>query len=305
MSIKEFMTKIYEVLQQSGNEEYSFTTNEIIKANDVVYYALTVTKRGENIGKNIYLEYYYEKFMNGYELDLIIKEITEELGKNREFIENNDCDNIIKNIMNYEAICEKIIFKLVNKERNNQFLQGKVYREFLDLALVYQVAVNNPEEGLAVCCIHPKMLKYWNVTEEQLYIQAMKNIQSTLPVRVKTLKDIISGMLEDLEEEFGEEINTPFYVLSNKYGVNGAATILYDNVLKDFANSHKVDRVIIIPSSVEEVLLIPMTSNDKVSEQEYNRILLEVNEQLEKHLWLSDHIYIYDCTEDVIEVWTE
>ena len=147
MSIKEFMTKIYEVLQQSGNEEYSFTTNEIIKANDVVYYALTVTKRGENIGKNIYLEYYYEKFMNGYELDLIIKEITEELDKNREFIESNDCNNILKNIMNYEAICEKIIFKLVNKERNNQFLQGKVYRECLDLALVYQVAVNNPEEG--------------------------------------------------------------------------------------------------------------------------------------------------------------
>ena len=125
MSIKEFMTKIYEVLQQSGNEEYSFTTNEIIKANDVVYYALTVTKRGENIGKNIYLEYYYEKFMNGYELDLIIKEITEELGKNREFIESNDCDNIIKNIMNYEAICEKIIFKLLIKREIISFFREK------------------------------------------------------------------------------------------------------------------------------------------------------------------------------------
>lgn len=305
MSIKEFMTKVYEMLEQKNNGEYVFSTNEITKANDVIYHAITVSKKGENIGKNIYLESYYEKYKLGCEIDEIIKDIVSELDENREFIESTDTQNLLKGLANYEEIKDKIVFKLVNKEKNSSFLHDKLYREFLDMAIVYQIALNNPEEGLAVCYVHPKFLKHWNVTEEELYAQAFENIQTMLPARIRTLEDILSGFVDGDMEEFLEDKYTPFYVLSNVYGVNGAATVLYTDVLKEFADEYEVQKVLIIPSSSEEVLLIPLTFDQRGSEAEYRRILLEVNDTIEKHLWLSDNIYIYNREKDSIRIWTE
>ena len=304
MSIKEFMEKVHEMLEQKNNGEYVFSTNEITKANDVVYHALTVGKKGDNIGKNIYLESYYEKYELGCELEEIIKEISNELDDNRDFIESTETQKLLKGLANYEETKHKIVFKLVNKERNSSFLQDKLYKEFLDLAVVYQIALNHPDEGLAVCYVHPTFLKHWNVTEEELFVQAFKNIQKMLPATVKTLEELIASIMEDYDDECGEK-PTPFYVLSNEYSVNGAATMLYRDVLKAFAEKHDVKKVLIIPSSVEEVLLIPLNEYEKGSVKEYKRILLEVNEMVEKHVWLSDNIYIFDSEKEEIRIWTE
>ena len=73
------------------------------------------------------------------------------------------------------------------------------------------------------------------------------------------------GMMDNMEqgasdlgiEESLSKMTTPLYVLTNISKNKGAATIMYNNVLKDFAISNLVEEVIIIPSSTEEVLLIP------------------------------------------------
>ena len=51
-------------------------------------------------------------------------------------------------------------------------------------------------------------------------------------------------------------IRDRFYVLSNRSGVNGAACLLYEDVLKNFADGVEKN-LIILPSSIHEVLLLP------------------------------------------------
>ena len=99
-------------------------------------------------------------------------------------------------------------------------------------------------------------------------------------------------MPEEESDEFG------MYVLSNSSKVFGAASILYPDVLKNFAE--KLDRdLYILPSSVHEVILLP-----KRSETEWETLqemVKEVNAtQLEEVEILSDSVYSYTKKDDCL-----
>ena len=61
-------------------------------------------------------------------------------------------------------------------------------------------------------------------------------------------------MIADAEDE------VPMYVCSNTSKINGAGVILYDGLLKEFAE--RVDNnFYILPSSIHETLLIPANTD--------------------------------------------
>ncbi|WP_318063292.1 DUF5688 family protein [Clostridium boliviensis] len=71
------------------------------------------------------------------------------------------------------------------------------------------------------------------------------------------------------------EGRVPLYVLSNSRQVNGGSCILYDNCLKRFASEQGTD-IIILPSSVHEMLLIPVKK--AVSYEELSAMVTEINQ---------------------------
>ena len=88
------------------------------------------------------------------------------------------------------------------------------------------------------------------------------------------------------------------YVLSNKSRVNGAACILYKDLLKDF--SIEMDKnLYILPSSTHEVILLP---SDGTQESAHLKAMVqEVNRtQVDEEEVLSDSVYYYDREKDVI-----
>ena len=63
-------------------------------------------------------------------------------------------------------------------------------------------------------------------------------------------------------------------------------------VLEDFALKHGVEQVIIIPSSIHEVILLP---SDNGHYLKYNQMVQEVNAtSVNAEEVLSDHCYLYD-----------
>ena len=81
------------------------------------------------------------------------------------------------------------------------------------------------------------------------------------------------------------------YILSNTCGINGATVVLYEDILKDFAGKIQED-VIILPSSIHEVLLVP---NSKVHDIEEMKAMVEhINRtEVSKTDVLSDNVYLY------------
>lgn len=85
------------------------------------------------------------------------------------------------------------------------------------------------------------------------------------------------------------------YVVTHEGRVYGAVAALYKGVLNQLAEKLGSD-LIIIPSSVHEVLVLPKDESYRSAEI-WNRMVREVNEtQLEGEEVLSDHIYLY-CKE--------
>ena len=81
------------------------------------------------------------------------------------------------------------------------------------------------------------------------------------------------------------------WVISNEKGINGAASMLYENELHELAENLESD-LYILPSSVHEVLAV---STELTDPEELAQMVAEVNMQkvaLEERL--SNQVYHYD-----------
>ena len=100
-------------------------------------------------------------------------------------------------------------------------------------------------------------------------------------------KYIFSPMPPAIDEE-------QMYVLSNSIKVNGASAVLDAKMMEDIAE--KVGDFYILPSSIHELLVVPVKSGMDVESLE--NMVCEVNAtqvQLEERL--SDHVYTYSLEE--------
>jgi hypothetical protein len=117
------------------------------------------------------------------------------------------------------------------------------------------------------------------------------------PARLESLERIaqrVTGKsIEDVERIF---------VLTNYCCMGGAVTILYRNVLKDFARERGVKEILILPSSIHEVMLVPYVGGF-LSKERMRNLLQEVNRtEVSREEVLSDNIYIYNVETDQIQV---
>ena len=100
------------------------------------------------------------------------------------------------------------------------------------------------------------------------------------------------------EVDLKDYVPSDMYVLTNESKLNGAACILYENVLYDFAQKLGAD-LYILPSSVHEVILLPKLS--MFEKDELVNMVKEVNtEGVAADEVLSDHVYEYNRTERLI-----
>ena len=86
------------------------------------------------------------------------------------------------------------------------------------------------------------------------------------------------------------EVDELMYVASNKERCNGASVMLLDDVLDGFCRDHNLDSMLIIPSSVHEILFVVRD----VDPHEIDLMIGEVNESTVSEMdRLSDHVYHY------------
>ena len=79
--------------------------------------------------------------------------------------------------------------------------------------------------------------------------------------------------------------------MSNQSGIYGAAAVLYEDVLKNFAFMEECD-VVLLPSSIHEFLLLPY--KDKLDMKKLKDMVEHINRaDVPKTDILSDNIYLY------------
>lgn len=145
---------------------------------------------------------------------------------------------------NWEHMKDKIVFKLVKKKGNEEFLKQIVYKDVLDLALVFYILLED-EEVAGSINITSSLLDMLKISEEEVYDIAKENTPRILPSEFIDMRTIIKSSI-------GQETESDeMYVLRNVSEINGAGTILYDGVLEKIAERLN-GNFYIIPCSVHE-----------------------------------------------------
>jgi len=306
MEFTSFKTLVRDEVERRAGEAYRVRLNDVMKNNGVILSGLTVMQDDSNISPTIYLNDYYREYENGRTtLGTVINDVMDVYNKNKV---NRKLD--MRYFLNYESVKGRIVLKLINTQKNQELLKDIPHMEFLDLSIVFQFLVSDETIGAASILIHNAHAKLWGVDYRELYKRALQNTPKLLQYELKSMKDVMREILHaetdayqksDYDEHM-EEIDrcVPMYVLSNKNRTDGAACMLYPNLISDFAKAIRSD-LYIIPSSVHELLLLPAGDTDESGS--IRDIIREVNEtQLLEEEILSDSLYIYDSALKEIKI---
>lgn len=287
----EFKQHILADLQNRLGSDIHVHIQDIVKNNDTHLDGLTLLCTKYNLSPTIYLNHYFKQYEMGHSLSDIEEDIL------NTYQENCPSRNIdISFFTDYDKVKSRIVFKLVNYERNRELLQDVPHYRFLDLALIFNCLVESSPSGSATILIHEHHLTYWDITRDDLYALAQQNTPKLLSYEIRNMTDVLKELFAD--DEFAEMIpdsdissEHSMYVLTNRYKLNGSGCILYPNLLHDLAARLESD-LLILPSSIHEVLIIPARNHS--SPDELSDMVKDVNSsQLSREEILSDHIYYY------------
>lgn len=284
MTYYQFIQAVEGKMKEVVNKDVTLSIYTAEKNNGVKRQGITIAQKDINVSPTIYLEEYYEKFLNGYALDTIVRDI---LRLYHEVRLQKSWDE--EAINTYESIENKIVYRLVNREANDEFLKGVPYIPFLDLAIIFYVMLEVNEHGTACMLIRNEHLEIWKVSPDEIYERAKENTWRLLPTEFHTMK----AMMESYNKKGSYVGMDILYVLTNKIRNFGASVILYEGVLEMIGDILK-DNFYVLPSSIHEVII--------VSQEEapwggagLSDMVREINRtQVDEEDILSDTAYYYD-----------
>lgn len=314
MNYETFLLRVKEELKSYLDKECSGCTvnvRKVLKNNGVELDALTIINVECRTAPTVYLNGYYEEFNEGKSIEDITEEIYGMFRKNYGRININAED-----FADFDKVRGQIAYKVINARKNGRLLKKIPHVKQLDLAIVFYCILKCNKYENATTLIYNQHLEMWGVELSDVYEAAVENTPRILPYEIKSMGDIILEMLSDdtnedgvceegfyggaetdiltdklMEELTGINQEPQMYVLTNIYKLNGAAVIFYENVLKSFAEEQGRD-LIILPSSIHEVILIPV--DDGMKMEDFKSMIREVNyEEVEPSEILSDHAYMY------------
>lgn len=286
MNYQEFLSSMRTELSTRITPGATLKIQTITKNNGTHYDGLIILQPGSNIAPTIYLTPYYHRYLDGVPLEDIYADI---LTTYERHLPETDFD--IEMFTDFERARSRIVMRLVSKKYNEALLSDIPYITYHDLAIVFYCLVYADSENQGSILIHNSHMHMWNISTEALYLLAMQNTPELLPHKLIPMAELLKthplAHLLDLNE-------IPMYILTNLYKTNGASAILYENLLAEIADNFQQD-LIILPSSIHELILIPVDTFDTHELKYYTQVVREVNEtQLADDEVLSDHAYYFE-----------
>jgi len=265
--------------------------HDVRKNNGVTLKGLTIVKSDCNISPTLYLEPYYEEYKAGNTMANICREIMTIYEKH--CIER---DFDITVVTDFNRVRDNLCFKLINAEKNKDLLATTPHKMLLDLAVVFYIEVMQDTAGNGTILVQNHFMDMWDgVDSDTLYRLALMNTQRKYRGRICSMFTVMQEILDEAyATEFFDlmcEDDIPMYVATNVQKLFGAGVVLYNGLLRAFAEQIGGD-FFILPSSTHEVIFVPASVGMDV---EYLKMMVhDVNEaEVSEQEFLSNNVYRY------------
>lgn len=174
--------------------------------------------------------------------------------------------------------------KLLSSNNKNRYeKQGAIIDTFLDMIVVYEARAKVGDLSYTVLVTEVN-LPMFDVTREQLQQVALVNLEKK--ARVCSMASML-GL-----DESALDINMSIAAMDDKSS-GGAATMLLQSIRSELARRYDTDKLVILPSSIDECLAIPYEPD---CEARLLEMVREINEtEVEPQLRLTDSIYLMEA----------
>ena len=298
MNFKEFIKFVAERIGKVLGDDYRIESTSVRKNNGVNLSALIIRCKDDQVTPVVYMEPLYDSYKNGSSIDRIVHKIVARLEDEKAF-----SLELIGQTKSFEAAREHIAYRLVSRKENEELLKDVPWTAWNDLAIIYYLHLGTKDGNQITSIIHNWQQKAWNLSTNELHELAKENTPKLCPSTIGRLSHMVFELDEDDELVLDDTEIPTLYVLTNQAGINGATCMLYDNVLKEFADKMDSD-LIILPSSIHEVLLLEYDEfSGDMELEKFKDMVGEVNRNdVPVEDVLSDSVYIYERKDNRIRI---
>lgn len=309
MNILDFAEKVKNAAQEILGDDYHIETGYNVRLNGVKLERITIHNKHFNISPAIYLDSFYEEYNDGKPFGEVMNEIIQVYRRN-EPVEDID----VSEYTDFEKMKSHVCMRLCNAEKNADLLKEVPSIPFYDLAIIFYYYIKNDFLGTGQILIRNEHMDKWNVKTADIMKLAMENTPLLLQSKFCNIFDMLEkrygymiGETSDFTDVSEADRNS-MWVLTNNEEFQGAAAILYPGMLNKLTEMLG-DRYYIIPSSIHEVILVPLRAckhvdEDKIAEENFlKEIIKSVNEnEVSPEEVLSNNLYYYDKCEGIVKL---
>lgn len=290
MNYDQFVQVIRDKVTVTVGDGFEVQVYTADKNNGTRYKGIIIRAEDASICPVIYLEGYYDRYLAG---TASIEEVVTDVL--RTYADNRDPGNYpVKDFLDFNYISNRVIFKIINKEKNRDLLKDvphTVIDNLPDLVIVYMVNVGEFRGSVATIMIRNEHMKEWGVDTQKLYELAMENTPIIFPWTLSSINEVLKGFgMPEIDAEI------PMNILSTEYRVNGAGVIVYPGVLHE-VYKRMGGSYYILPSSIHEVIVVPKMEGRSEYLKEMVRTI-NASEVADEEV-LSDSVYLYFENEEV------
>ena len=169
--------------------------------------------------------------------------------------------------------------------------EGVVKRPYLNLELVLRIFLDLGDEAGSVK-VTGGLIDQLGVTEEEIWQAAESNTRSHITVR--SMAEVLGIDTEDEDQLY--------VVTAGMYG--GAAALFCSEVFRKFCEDHGETEAYILPSSVDEILVLPGSNVGRtITVDELARMVQTINEgQVSPIMRLPAEVFVYDLASNSIKI---
>lgn len=265
------------------------------KRNGGVKKGIQITSKEYNFSIFWRMEEGFEKnpihaFQLGANMDALVADILKTYSEGIK-----DVDEMVYRLQCFEFVKDAILPVLYPETTYEQFEKECPNESFFDLKVCYYLFGEKLGIPVGNMLITKDMVRGWHITEEVLKEQAMEN-QKRYTTLIN-LEEVMGNVIEESpsSKEESHVAKVDLYVLRYDMSHLGAAALLNREKLTEFANELQTKRLVIIPSSIDECLILDGTNAD--IEKLRSVIFLENIQIEEEGIVLSFTPYYYDVEE--------
>lgn len=301
--MNEFARLVQEQISERLGESYQITLQEVCKNNRVTLQGLVILSETKNVSPTIYLKPFWEAHEKGMALEAVVDKILQI------YWEDTPNKKVNMNFFkHFDKVQDRICYRLIHAGKNAELLKGIPHIEFLDLAICFFYAYHGRILGEGSILIHNDHMEMWGTSTAELLRLAQENTPRLFPWECNSMEDVIQELMREqkgryhIDREAQEAVfsGVPMRILSNRKRVQGAACILYPDVLEQLS-AQAGGNLYILPSSIHEVILL--VDGGKEQPELLKEMIFDVNRtQVEPEEVLSDSLYYYDRTKKSVKI---